>query len=172
LFVTEPNVPLPVLVAASPNVTSVSPVTGLPVPSSAVRVTVVVLPEARLPPSAVEVTVELVASMTPAWSDVIENVLDAAFALPAASVTRLAATDTVIVPAAVGVTSNVYVVALVDVKPVMVPSVTVTSEETNLFTASLNVTVIGIDESLVGLVAVEVIVGVGVVVSYPVPTGR
>ena len=110
--------------------------------------------------------------MTPAWSDVIENVLDAAFALPAASVTRLAATDTVIVPAAVGVTSNVYVVALVDVKPVMVPSVTVTSEETNLFTASLNVTVIGIDESLVGLVAVEVIVGVGVVVSYPVPTGR
>jgi hypothetical protein len=49
-----------------------------------VRVTVVVLPEARLPPSAVEVTVELVASMAVMvtdWVSVIVTLLVVAIKL-------------------------------------------------------------------------------------------
>ena len=54
LSVTELNVPLPVLPAASPSVTSVSPDTGLWLASSALKVSVVVPPFAILLPSADE----------------------------------------------------------------------------------------------------------------------
>src|SRR5439155_15852054 len=93
----------------------------------------------------------------------------AVLGFPAASVAAFAAMLTVIAPAAVGTTLNVYVLPLVAVKFATVPPVTWRSLAANPVTSSLKVTVNGTGLLLVGSAAVLDTATVGAVVSTTSP---
>ena len=84
--------------------------------------------------------------------------------LPAASWAAFAAISTVTAPSAVGVKLKVNELSDPE-KPLRVLLVTVTSEESNPVTISLNFTVMGIVVALVGDDSLEVMVMVGAVLS-------
>src|SRR5262245_1122297 len=100
---------------------------------------------------------ELIATPGMVLSTVMENWGAAVLALPATSVATPAPILAVTAPLAVGAMLAVYVLASICVKLLSAPFVTVMSEAMKLLTSSVNVTVIGIEVSPVGLVAEDVI---------------
>ena len=152
-------VPEPEILPAVPLVTVMSPAIN-PVTAS-LKVIVTRIGKVLVGLGAVDVIV----TVGEAVSNVLLNCEAAVLLLPVASIALPAATFTVTVPCAVGVTFAVYVVPDPE-RPATVPLVTEMSPVTNPVTASLKVIVTGIGDELVGFTVVEVMVTEGETVSY------